>query len=294
MATQQAVSLLKELRRTVYVLSYAGQAEAIGRARGKETRSSLSRTDIQDAMHGETPSGGNPLPRIELYFNRLLRKVVDSFQLSQVLESPPEETLERIARSFPPSKRIVKKAPIAKIKEAANDERPGFSFSFGTIDPDAWEAALQDYFDVYLPYGRSPNDTVFYPVEMQNASEIPEDLLEGYQWELENELTQDFVQQVRDGEIDAANENGIDDFAWIAIIDSKTDDCCSARDGLTTAQIEEKLDNGDDMGDCDSTVPPAHFNCRCRVAPVDTQSLPSVEPPDFGSFDDFLAEKAKE
>lgn len=295
-AIAQSVSLLKEMRRTVYVLSYAGQAEGIGRALGKETKINLTKHDIKDAISSETPSGGNPLPRVELAYHRLLRKVLDAFQLSQVLQSTPTETLERIKRAFPKAKRITKKAPVAKITES--DKKPDdgefHEYSFGTIDPDAWAAALQDYFGEYIPFGRSPYDTVFYPVEMQSiGAEIPEDLLEGYQWELEQELTEDFVQNIRDGEMDAANENNIDDYAWIAIVDSATDDCCYARDGLSSTEIQDKLDAGEDMGDCDAVVAPAHLRCRCRMAPM-SSDMPKEEPPDFGSFNDWLDQKAGE
>lgn len=291
-AIHQTVFLMKSLRRTTYILSYAGQAEAIGRALGAQTNANLTQSDLHKVVNNETPSGGNPFPRIELAFHRLLRDVVDSFQLSQVLGSTPAETLGRIDRAFPPSKKIKKKMPMAKMKEARHEREPEMNFSFGVIEPQEWEQAVKDYTEEYLPVGRGPYDQVFYPVSL-DRNEIDEDEIEGYQWELEQEMTNDFVQNVRDGENDAANENGIDDFQFIAITDSKTDECCLSRDGYTTREIQDKIDAGEEMGDCDEVEPPIHMNCRCRLAPM-TDDIPEKEPPDFGSFNDWLDQKASE
>jgi hypothetical protein len=74
---------------------------------------------------------------------------------------------------------------------------------------------------------------------------------------------------------------------WIAIIDDKTDDCCLKRDGLTSTQIEEKLRGEWEKDECQAKVTPAHFNCRCRMAPV-SDDLPDQAPADFGGFDEWL------
>jgi SPP1 gp7 family putative phage head morphogenesis protein len=93
---------------------------------------------------------------------------------------------------------------------------------------------------------------------------------------------------VRAGEIEAAKEQGIDDFVWTAVIDERTDECCLWRDGLLVSEIEAEL-NGDHSGDdCDSTVPPAHINCRCRVLPVSAQYVEQQQT-GFQGIDEWLA-----
>jgi hypothetical protein len=112
-----------------------------------------------------------------------------------------------------------------------------------------------------------------------------------YGWELEQQLTHDFVKSVRDGQIDAANVNGINEFIWIAIIDQRTCElCCEWRSGLTTSEIEKTLaDNPELKEHCDVVVPPAHFNCRCGIAPVaiDLETT-DIQTTDAKEFDDWL------
>ena len=81
---------------------------------------------------------------------------------------------------------------------------------------------------------------------------------------------------------------GIEEFVWVSIIDNKTcEDCCLPRNGLTTLEIREKLVNGDlNSDDCDTLVPPGHFNCRCQLVPV--ASVDQVEGPDWKSFGEWL------
>lgn len=287
MGVHQAVGLMKQMRASVYVLSYAGQAEAIGRALDKNTRANLSRSDVDQEKGREGVRGGNPHARIELSFHRLLRDVLDAFQLSQVLESPQDETIARILRAFPPAKKISKRPKMAKVREADYKLGEDVTMSSGVIDPETWKQMLEDYADEYLPFGRAPEDKIFYA--MDYASDMEKDYIDGYQWEAEQELMNDFVQSVRNGEVEAAQDNGIDDFEWIAIIDRATDECCSSRDGLSSSEIQAKLDDGEDMGDCDSVVPPGHMGCRCRTAPMTTEMVQTEKSStDLATFDSWL------
>ena len=109
-----------------------------------------------------------------------------------------------------------------------------------------------------------------------------------YSWEVEQDLVYDFVKSVRKGEIDAAKENGYNEFVWIAIVDKRTDVCCLWRDGLTTKEIEKQLKGRSKKERCnDAVTPPAHPNCRCRLAPV-TDALPSKPIKDLGDFETWL------
>lgn len=290
MGTEQALFLFKRMRTSVYLLSGVGQAEAMSRALDLPQGFKASHGSLAAHLDKETPSGGSVQARIDLAFHRLLRDIIDAYQLSQTLESSPQEILDRIDRAFPRSRRIARRAPMAKLSEAGRSrgpwKGPELNISEEGIEPQAWKDAVDDYLDTYIPYGRGPADALFYPVEFSKTGDT--DLLEAPSWELEREVTEDFVNSVRAGEIEAAKQNGITDMIWIAVIDGSTDECCADRDGLTTAEIEAQLDSLG--GDCDAIVPPAHYNCRCRVAPM-TDDMPKVESPDFSSFDSWLRDK---
>lgn len=291
MAIEQAASLLQRMRVSIYVLSYAGSAEAIGRGINKKTKNSLSQSEINQEKQREFSIGGSPHSRMELVFHRLLRDVVDAFQLSQVMESPQKETLERLDRAFPKTKAIPQRIPLAgfkKMRESSAEEeetKKKLQMSFGVIDPDSWEKMLEDYQSNFLPYGAAAYDNVFYPQEVIEAQQ-------GYDWGLQSGLLEDFIDSVRNGEQDSAKDNDIDDLQWLAIIDSKTDECCSSRDGLSSKEIQQKLDDGEEMGGCDEVTPKAHDGCRCKGVPTSermTEDPP--EAPDFQGFDDWIVSK---
>ena len=291
-ATRRSAELLTQLRKTVYVLSYIGQAEAIGRATGLRQKYHLDKGNINRGTTHEMTHGGSIDSRMELAFTRLKTDVTDAFHTSQVMESPLDETIDRINRAFPGKKKIKRISKlIAPMRESDFTQGRGknkIAFSFGVIDESEWADIVDDYMSDEIPFGRAPEDKIFL------GGKTPEGEDEFvYQWQVEQEVTDDFVAQVRRGEIDAANENGINDFQWIAITDKKTDDCCLVRDGLSSQEIQDKLDSGDiDDDDCDSIVPPGHFNCRCRAAPI-SKDMPEVAPPDFGGFDEWMQERAE-
>lgn len=298
----ESVSLMKQLRSSTYTLTKAGEAEAIARALGKPCKYSIHQNQLGALMAKDTPSGGEIAARVELSYSRLKHDVLEAFQLSQTLESPLPDLIARVKAAFPKS-RPLKKPPNAlrSIREASSDDSEinrhnlgRVGLSTGTFDQDTWDQMLGDYTSDELPdsvYRRGPNDKLLY-FSVDDEGQV--DMTQRYEWEVENEMTEDFVSSVRAGEIDAANENGISDFMWLAVIDAKTDDCCALRDGLSSNEIEAKLESGDmDSDECDAITPPAHFNCRCRPVPM-SDDIPAETPPDFGSFDDWLGQKAEE
>jgi hypothetical protein len=292
---EQTYSLVRQLRRTTYVLTYAGQAEGLGRALGKPQSCNISHDEVMLLVNQPGVGGGDLHSRIEYSFHNLLRDVVQAFQLSQVMESPWPETLERIQRAFPSKRALPRRMARVRMTESSRWQQPPPedgseqetpNFSFGTMDDADWQEAVDDYQDEFIKSGRGPYDSVFGTDENPDADGFR------YQWEIENEVTNDFVQSVRAGDVDAANENGITDFVWISILDPKTcQDCCVPRDGMTSAEIEEALESGKlDADACDAIAPPAHMNCRCRPGAA-TADLPEQSPPDFGSWDDWLDAK---
>lgn len=294
MAIARATALVVAMRKTSYVISAAGHSAAIAATLQKPAALHITKLDMAMVAGSESHSGGTIDLRLEIGFHRLLRDIVDAFQLSQVMSSNVTETIERIRRAFPKGQKVSKtKRVMAKMTEAAKKkdddelEMPSIEISEEGIDPQTWDVALNDYLEEQIPFGRAPYDKLFYAEQTDEGIET----YTRYSWEVEQEMTNDFIDNVRDGENESANQMGIDDFQWIAIVDTKTDECCLQRDGLTTTEIEAKIESGDIDDDCGSSAP-AHFNCRCRMAPM-SDDIPDTQPPDFQGFDDWLSEKGK-
>ena len=172
----------------------------------------------------------------------------------------------------------LKEAEVDPLKAKVDQETK--QYAFGTVDDETWQDIVADYQKKYIPKFRGPDaDTgILKPGEDEETY---------YGWEAEQNLTTDFVDKVRDGQIDAARENGINDFVFIAVIDDKTDDCCLSKDGKLISELQDNGGSNAD-GDCEGVIPPLHFNCRCTIAPV-SDDLPEAEPrTTFEDFDTWL------
>lgn len=279
--------LFRRMRGTVYAISHAGEAEAIARALGKPQKTAIPKTKVITQIEKETPSGGAIQDRVEVALFTLKSKVLRAIKMAEIMKDSPAKAIVKIRRAFPHITDISKGPKVLRrLKPMREADKP--NLTFGVIDKDTWDQALTDYAEDDIPGPRGPDDKmILFSVGDQGDVEFHE----RYEWEIEQEVTQDFVEQVRDGQIDAANENGIDDFMWIAVSDDHTDECCLSRDGLSSSEIESQLKSGKiDSELCDAEVPPAHFNCRCVPAPI-SSDLPDTAPPDYGSFDDWLDSK---
>lgn len=289
-ASVQVSELAKRLRKETYLLAHAGETEAMSRALNKSLKTYAK---VKDRPHHPTITGGSLDDRIMLYFQRLGQKIQDALRLSFVLNENQQERLDRIKKCFPPTRKISSTPALRrrKLKESDLDDEEGTiaKLSTGISDDEMWDEIIEDYRSTTLPdsiFKRGPDDKTFY------YDVTTEETTERYTWEVEQEITEDFVREVRAGTQDAATENGVTDFMWIAIIDGRTDECCSVRDGLSSSEIENQMSDGTiDEDECDAIVAPAHFNCRCDSAPM-TDDLPEAEPIDYGGFDDWLDEKA--
>lgn len=274
------------LRRRTYLLSKAGEAEAISRALGINTKASARRHELDLISQTQSDTIGALYPRVELSMSRIKRDIMDALEFSRVMESPLDETLARVKRKFPKNKIV--KGPIVKLqrpkltegKKISNpDEDEEFFKAYTSIDQADWDSLVEEYKSEYVPDWRGLDPDLVPAITAEQDSYMD--------WDLERVITQDFVEQVRNGENDAAKENGIEDFQWIAIIDSKTDECCEWRDGLTTSEIQAQLDGEHSDDECDGSEPPIHMNCRCRLAPM-TDSMPEVPPSNKEEFEDWL------
>lgn len=272
------LNAVQDMRQRTYLLSHAGEVEAIGRALGRPHKVFLHDGHAKKARDKKSPAGGELSHRITLYLDRIRDDIMDAVKVSAINDDKADEALDRVRRAFPKIKyyQRPKKVLHEPILREAVLFRGSSSMSVGFVDSMDWQDLVEDYQKDYVFTNRGPDGV------LDEEAKIPQ-----YQWELEQDVTQDFVHQVRDGQIDAAKENGITDFVWIAIIDDKTDECCVWRNGLTTSEISLALQSEHADDECDSDTPPAHFNCRCSIAPM-TEDMPETPPSNIGDFEDWL------
>lgn len=273
--------LLKQIlrmRRAVFTLTYASEIEAIGRATQKKLGQPEFSKKLGQAIASQTILNQKLENRIWLSLMKLKGRITDAFSLALVQELTPREILLKVKDSLPEIESY--KVPRRELKPFREADTPRGKRIFqdsSFIDGDDWDLVQQSYQNTELP-----------PSRFDNSPEIDRDAgYYKYNWELEQDLTDDFVKQVRDGQINAANDLGIQEFVWVALIDQKTDECCLKRNGHTTSEIEDMLNQGKlDEDVCDSSSPPAHPNCRCQLSPV--ASTNEVQGPDWSSFQDWL------
>lgn len=287
-ATFEIVPIMIRMRRAAFILSYAGELEAMGRTLPShpQFRGHLRKWDLDIKSAEESPGGGDLTSRVKLYLDRLGRHLLNAVQLSSVLEYSLADALTRIGRAFPYTKviqdsKIVLRKP--KLKEAGlgiDIDKKRISEFF--VDEDQWNEIVDQYKREYVPKFRGPDHIV------GTYKDADQEKKEWYAWELEEEVTQDFVYQVRQGQVEAAEDNGITDFVWISILDDRTDKCCIWRNGLTTKEIEHQLKTKRKDDVCQAVVPPAHFNCRCTLSPVTDEIPEAREPSNLGDFEEWL------
>lgn len=282
-AAQKIHHIAAKLRLVTHVISKSGEAEAIGRALRKKSKADVSVGDIHELIAQPTNEAGHLLPRIKLALARIWRDVVDAYQLGCVLNETRPEILDRVNQALPKGRWIRKpkrelKAP--KLKESDEggtfqDDIGDYTLQTGFIDDDAWDMAVAYYRDANLP---PRSGSALYDEEKGYFR---------YDWEMEQDLTQDFVERVRDGQVEAANQNGITEFVWISVVDDKTDDCCLWRDGLLTSEIRAELKAKHSEDECQAEVPPAHYMCRCTLAGA-TDEMPAQERFSYEDFDQWI------
>jgi hypothetical protein len=276
---------IQRMRRATFTLASLGELEAIGRATQKtkpqnahDFKQKLKRQESAPTMQDEALD-----QRVWLALMKLRDDVVGAFRLALIQKLEPIQILRKVKDSFP-SIQSYRQPPrtLKPIREATHkvfdDGNGPKEISVDFVDPADWEDMKNAYIETELPPSRFDTDNLT-DEEAQTLN---------YNWEIEQAMTDDFVQQVRDGQVDAANELGIQEFVWVAIIDNKTCvECCIPRNGMTTSEIEAALESGDlDADECDGSSPPIHPNCRCQLSPV--ASTDEVQGPDWKGFDEWL------
>lgn len=278
------VHRIQRMRRATFTLSNLGELEAIGLA--------TKRTKVQSAHDFKMKlrkQETSPIlmdealeERVWIALMKMRSDILDAFRLALIQKLEPLQILQKTKAAFPGVVQYRQPPRALKpIREATSykfDANGLKEISVDFVDPEDWDQMVDSYKDTELPPSR---------FDTENLTDEEAKTL-NYNWEIEQAMTDDFVQQVRDGQVDAANELGIEDFVWVAIIDNKTCDvCCLPRNGMTTTEIEAALESGDlDKDECDAVTSPAHPWCRCQMAPV--ASTDEVEGPDWKSFGEWL------
>lgn len=268
------VTSIEDMLRRSYILAYVGELEGVGRALGRPEK--FDHPSPEELRLVSSPVAH----RVEYVLFKLKNEILTSFKRARIQEQPVLDFIATVRRSFPRTAPISNRYVLKKPELRESGLVKGVNYSFGALNEDEWDTIVDEVREEFVPDWRKPEaapDKYFIPGTNE----------EKYLWELEQEATDGFVNQVRDGQVDAANQNGINDFVWIAILDDRTDLCCEKRDGLTTSEIEEKLKSTWSADECKAKVPPAHFNCRCTLAPM-SDDVNEVAPPNASDFDEWL------
>jgi hypothetical protein len=281
----KCVAEWKKLRKLSYLMTFAGEQQSINNTGLVAPNSRLASDTLLKQVHKPTTLG-SVNGRVFIAMARIRRDVMDAVEMSRIMGDDASDAINRALSCFAKPERVVMPKVLpraASYKEAGfgnrrnNEEELIDSSPLDFMTEEEWNELIEDYKTDFIPKWRDPRyalDKTYSDMEGGSGQIV-------YPWELENEVTEDFVQTVRDGEHAAAKEKGITDFVWIAVIDKKTDECCLKRSGLTTREIEDKLKSGElNREVCAATVPAAHFHCRCKLAPA-TDDLPDI-PDDAG------------
>lgn len=286
------VRIYDNVRTKSFLLSKTSEAEILAQLNSaKSVQNMITKHELVNRSSFDSFVGGPVYQRINLYMDRLARKIISQAQASAIVATDVQSYLFDILRTFP--KRNVYKRPprVLKPKLMTEAEKPPkFDAAIDMIDDSEWQGMVADYKDDYIPKWRAPEYIVDIPVTDPTMTATGEEVW--YAWEFERDLTNEFVKSVRDGQVAAATAIGITDFVWIAVIDSATDACCRWRDGLLVSEIEKQLsqhvDDDDECNlDADGLTPPIHFNCRCTLAPA-TENIPDKPDADTKDFEEWL------
>lgn len=266
-------------RKFTYALTYRSEARAIELVTGNKEKTEITDEMLHQIAHSEIFDAASMKDTIRYNYDRLTRKIVDAFQSGVMMRLTPQEIIDRVKGSLPRPTFRTKLKRLKKHVREAKTKTPEIDSTF--VDENTWSSLIDQYL-TDLP-DRSAAAKLSDPLTTAQGEVL------FYDWELEKTLTEDFVEKVRQGQIDAAKKKGITDFLWVAVIDDKTDECCKKRDGLLVSEIARKLKSSWKGDDCQAKTPPAHFNCRCDISPVD-ENLPESPPDGAEGFEDWLNE----
>lgn len=279
----QVEQIINRMRRNIYAMTVASSGELFARLKEKPTMITHARALEHQAKKLST--GGSVSDRVVYYLNQIDRRLVSLAELAKLKEQPL--TFEEIQSAFPKLQRTAR-APFRRLAEAKHAvAKPKPQMTTNTVTEPEWADVLSDYQDKYIPVNRGPD--AIDPDQILTAD--PNQWLSNYHdatynWELESDVTNDFVETVRAGENDAAEQNGISDFVVVSVIDNKTcQNCCGDYgcedfDGKLVSEVSAMTKGA-------QKSPPYHFNCRCSSEPAG-DDMPDQPLSNAGSFQDWL------
>lgn len=278
-ATTYIDHLIKLMKRDVYKLTYASSLEVGAYLTNKSPKRMI---DPDKSIGSKTMlSGGTPQQHLVFYFNQICLKI-ESLENRMALNNE-KPSKAQVLKLFPKGIKLEKyRKPLrktvlreAKVKDNISEE----DLSVTYISDEEWDQILDKYKTDYLSTSRGPDDVFMVG---------PNDTDTVFAWEFERDLTDEFVTQVRDGQVDALSDAGVTQFVWIAVLDNRTcEECCVWRDGLTLDEIERLLKTKRKKDVCQGSTPPAHPNCRCDLAPA-FDNLPDKPESNLKDFSDWL------
>ena len=263
------------LKKKIYVLNYISETIVLSILKN-EKEIKIDKIDFSHLKKNFNEE--DIVKRYALSLNRIVRKALDAYELGLVLDESQEELEERVRDSFPRLKSIKQKKDLRRISEANISVENKLNIMLGEELDEIWRTLVHEYRSEALVWDRLTQNDFSNVKKFQNTLD----------WQDEKEITNEFVSMVNQGSIEAANQMGVKDFVWISVIDDKTDECCALRDGVLLSRIKEKIEEEGEIGECDAVVPPAHFGCRCRIAPVDDEILDEIPSSNKIDFEDWL------
>jgi hypothetical protein len=316
---ETVLNLITVYRRRFWALAKASEMEALGRVLPKKPKLQITKQDLWEVSHKKTKRGASLESVVHIGVQRQFHKFIEAFQSAFLQQATLDKALDLFAKQVPTLKGRPKqiKAPdtykeskrlreasrqdnqdtIDQMKNATDesftnedvgDDEPDFSFQAGVIDPEVMSDLQDAYAEEYVPtYSfRDPNMKWDIPTNADEDNVV-------YGWQVEQSMSEDFVMNVRDGQNAAANDAGISDMMWLSVLSEKTCDSCGWRDGLTSTEIESKMDEMADTEN-DAIVPPAHPNCYCTMTPYDS-SIDDYgkDTPEIGSIDEWINQMAE-
>lgn len=274
--THLLVPVIERLRRASTTLAYAGELEATCRVLGI-SREARSITHVGDRIE----------PKVYAALTKLLGRVRTAVEQGYAQGQSLDEVVRSVERTFP--KVVGYKVPPRELKPLKEAFAPEWAddATVDFISDDDWRNVVSLYKEEYVPKNRK----LTFDVDVGEP-----ELEEWYGWEIEQDVTADFLARVRDGSVEAANQAGVTDFMWVSVIDDKTRPEHRLKNGLTSSEIEAKLSGEWQDFDDTATVAPSGMhrfsgyddpNCRCRSTPY-VADLPEVDAVDYKDFDTWL------
>jgi SPP1 gp7 family putative phage head morphogenesis protein len=240
-AATRVLKRCEQMQKRLYCIGYLGESYFYS-TMGEEQHKSESIGDVSKTWSQEK-FGAGAAQRVYVSLYKMIAKIRDEIINSGMNEIDVGSAISRVNTLFGNMKRKSREAG-KQVSFFDNNDNP----MIGVMDQDEIDSLVDEMRQVNQWNNRRPR---MWTTGGQRGFEV------------ERDIRTAVMQAVRSGKINAAENLGysIDDYEWVAVIDSKTcEECCLPRHGLTMTKIKRKFK--------DETPPPLHFNCRCDLTPV--------------------------